>query len=398
MDQLPNIPGIRRDLAAQYPVLYKQYRASMSDSDSISSTGSLSVSASPMQRNKSSPAIAKFGNFAPIDEQSVVENSDNYTLQSYFEDPETFEAIKSYNRSMQSFPNEGESFSDLRGRYSLRSQLRDRTEGTKAPPFSSLDVTPDFVINSKEPVARALAYFYESTPMNLTEPERARKVEIIFHLEDESLEILEPYIPNCGIIQGKMLKRHRVAKPNAYRRRNETEGDWTGVIPAMRPQPEYYTVRDIKAGARLLIYQREFIVIDCDDTTKQMLFEFGTPFGETIPLPEAVYDPRITQTAAREARLKQKRHTNTAAKKTTGFFAFDRKVLRFFGVWDNRARLFGDQLYVRLHYYLSDNTMEVLPAAGSMDGRDRIPKFLKKNTVMMNPDLASVSGVYDVVL
>lgn len=41
-----------------------------------------------------------------------------------------------------------------------------------------------------------------------------------------------------------------------------------------------------------------------------------------------------------------------------GFFEYDRKVLRYYGIWDTSSQLFGDSLRVRLHYYLADNTME----------------------------------------
>ena len=35
-------------------------------------------------------------------------------------------------------------------------------------------------------------------------------------------------------------------------------------------------------------------------------------------------------------------------KKSTGFFEYDRKVLRFYGMWDSRDRLFGDELKVHI--------------------------------------------------
>jgi hypothetical protein len=39
----------------------------------------------------------------------------------------------------------------------------------------------------------------------------------------------------------------------------------------------------------------------------------------------------------------------------------------------------------RLHYYLADNTMEVLPIQGPSEGRDKVPKYLKKSHIMMKP-------------
>lgn len=36
------------------------------------------------------------------------------------------------------------------------------------------------------------------------------------------------------------------------------------------------------------------------------------------------------------------------------------KVLRFFCVWDDRVSLLGDRRPYRLHYFLEDDTVEVL--------------------------------------
>ena len=37
---------------------------------------------------------------------------------------------------------------------------------------------------------------------------------------------------------------------------------------------------------------------------------------------------------------------------------FDKKILQFYGIWDMTSRENGDALRVRLHYHLSDNTIE----------------------------------------
>jgi hypothetical protein len=309
---------------------------------------------------------------------------DQFSLASYFEDPDKFQSMKQFSKSVQAFPTQSPSYNDISGggRYSLRSQMQDRVTRTRALPFSSLDEAPHFVANSKAPVCRVLAYFMEAAPMNLVEPERARKVELIFHLEDNTMEIIEPYIPNCGIMQGKMLKRHRVPKPATFKKRGAGEVAAIGTGDAV--DTEFYSITDVRAGAKLIIYQREYTVMDCDGSTKRLLREYGSPFGEPLATPATVYDPRVNASVALVARTAQVKARTT--KKSTGFFEYDRKVLRFYGIWDSRARLFGDQLKVRLHYYLADNTMEVLPSPGPSDGRDKVPKYLKKTSVLMEMD------------
>jgi hypothetical protein len=45
-------------------------------------------------------------------------------------------------------------------------------------------------------------------------------------------------------------------------------------------------------GAVLTIHQKEFVILDCDSYTKRLLEEHGIPFGEEIPAPDSLYDPK----------------------------------------------------------------------------------------------------------
>ena len=68
--------------------------------------------------------------------------------------------------------------------------------------------------------------------------------------------------------------------------------------------------------------------------------------------------------------------------KVLGAFEFGRKVLRFYGVWDCRANLFGDELKVKVHYSLADGALEIVPVHERNGGRDRLPKYLKRTQVL----------------
>ena len=46
-------------------------------------------------------------------------------------------------------------------------------------------------------------------------------------------------------------------------------------------------------GAKLMIYQKEFTIADCDTATKELLEEYGKPFGDPLAFPDNLYDPRI---------------------------------------------------------------------------------------------------------
>jgi hypothetical protein len=56
----------------------------------------------------------------------------------------------------------------------------------------------------------------------------------------------------------------------------------------------------------------------------------------------------------------------------------DRVVLRFNCLWDDSASLCGDVMHFTLHYFLSDDTVEVLEMAHANNGRDPFPKLLAR--------------------
>ena len=66
------------------------------------------------------------------------------------------------------------------------------------------------------------------------------------------------------------------------------------------------------------------------------------------------------------------------------FLKFNNKVLRFYGLWDDRKSMFGDKHYYTLNYYLSDDAVEVLERYGTNEGRDPFPKLIKKSRVPKN--------------
>lgn len=60
------------------------------------------------------------------------------------------------------------------------------------------------------------------------------------------------------------------------------------------------------------------------------------------------------------------------------FLKYDRQVLRFYGYWDDTENLHGIVHDLELHYYLSDNTMEIKENVPSNAGRDSGPMLVKR--------------------
>lgn len=334
MNDLPNLPGVRRDVSLVNPKLYKEFKASQS-------RGS-------------------------IFEEDVPHSPEDHSLMSYFEDSSKFD----FSRVTTPFPSDGHAYNDLSGRYSIVSQRKDRMNKSRTLPYSSTDSLPPFVTNTSK-VCCYVAYFSE--PATDVTEERSRKVNIKLYLEDNSLEIMEPKVENSGTIQGKFLKRHQVYKP---------------VQRLSDKQKMLYTIEDMKAGARLDIYNRIYTIVDCDRATMQHMEDIGVPFGNPLPLPSNIYDPR---TRSGMSRASSRSSVGGKTKKSLGFFEYDRKVLRFFGIWDSRVKLFGDALQVKVHYYLADDKIEIVSVHERNNGRDHLPTLLKKTQLMKKPSTASSS-------
>lgn len=60
------------------------------------------------------------------------------------------------------------------------------------------------------------------------------------------------------------------------------------------------------------------------------------------------------------------------------FLKYDRKVLRFYGYWDDRDTLGGYLHDLIIHYYLADDTIEIIEKMRENCGRDTSSMFIRK--------------------
>lgn len=56
-------------------------------------------------------------------------------------------------------------------------------------------------------------------------------------------------------------------------------------------------------------------------------------------------------------------------------------VLRFWSYWDDRCKLYGDLRYFVIHYFLSDDTMEVREILRPNSGYEAYPLFVRRGKV-----------------
>lgn len=338
MVELPNLPGLRRDISSINPKLYREFKLSQA-----SSTSSLEDMMMPA-----------------VDEEN--------SLMSYFEKSNS---LAGFSQSVSPYPSSGRAYNDASGRYSLVSQQHDRENKTRALPYSNLDSLPASISKGGK-VCHFVAVFSEATKDSSISSSQSRKVIVKVFLEDNSIEIREPKVENSGTMHGKFLKRHQIVKPSCN---------------------SIYTIEDMQAGAKLEIYNRTYIILDADLYTRRYLQSINVPFGRPIADPRNVYDPTTRPGMSRAA----PRTSSRPPGGLSDYFKYNTKILRFYGLWDCSGNLFGDELFVKVHYCLAENTIEVVPIHNAKSGRDKLPKLLKKTSII-KPRVSSavdLEGVSD---
>jgi hypothetical protein len=258
----------------------------------------------------------------------------------------------------------------------------DQTQ-TVAAADTNLRRLPRWVAYDRK-VCRFYGYFKEAVFSSRIENFRVRKCEIYYYLEDESIHIVEPKIENSGIPQGVFIKRHRIPMKDG----------------------RFISLDDISIGVDLEIYGRVFRIVDADDFTRSFFSENGAELAEPEDFPADPFTQKTQQEHGRtnfnKKMYSMKEHMEASLGKMMGcniqatqkFLANDRKVLRFFCMWAD-DKMFGERLPYVLHYFLADDTVEVLELSTPNSGRDSFPSLLNrtklpKNFEQVGPNLSRI--------
>lgn len=204
-------------------------------------------------------------------------------------------------------------------------------------------------------VLRFFGYFKQTVPESPNEFYRVRPIKIFYYLEDDSLEIIEEVQENSGIPQGKLIRRHRFPKND---------------------QGETYNFRDLNLGQNLAVYGKVFRICDCDAFTREWLESEGIYVNQPEMIPR---DPYLTK-RQQAAEIKSYK-TKSDFDKLKQYVEMDRKVLRFFAIWDDRSQMFGEQREFVIQYYLVNDTMEVREVHKANDGRDPFPVLITRHRI-----------------
>ncbi|XP_069745401.1 EF-hand domain-containing family member C2 isoform X2 [Narcine bancroftii] len=117
------------------------------------------------------------------------------------------------------------------------------------------------------------AYFQESVQERKEEQYRIRKCKIYFYLEDDTIQVIEPKVKNSGINQGTIIHRHRIPLPPPN-------------------DDQFYTVDHFNLCQEIIFYSKTFMIVDCDQFTKNFLWKMGIKLNPPACIPE---DPYISK-------------------------------------------------------------------------------------------------------
>uniref|UniRef100_A0A8C0DX56 EF-hand domain-containing family member C2 n=1 Tax=Balaenoptera musculus TaxID=9771 RepID=A0A8C0DX56_BALMU len=199
------------------------------------------------------------------------------------------------------------------------------------------------------------AYLEDEVPDKIQENYRIRCYKIYFYLEDDTIQVNEPALKNSGLPQGIFIRRHRISLPPP------DEG-------------QFYTVPHFNINIDIVFHGRTFKIYDCDTFTKNFLKKIRVRLNPPGQCPE---DPYL-KTRREKLDCMEPLHPYESFDTLKQFLECDRKVLRFFCLWDDSGSVFGDHRELILHYFLSDDTIEIKRVLPHNSGRDATSSFLQR--------------------
>ncbi|XP_033979572.1 LOW QUALITY PROTEIN: EF-hand domain-containing family member C2 [Trematomus bernacchii] len=200
------------------------------------------------------------------------------------------------------------------------------------------------------------AFCKEAETQAQDEKYRIRKFKIFFFLEDDTMQVVEPENKNSGIPHGTLIRRQRVP------------------LPPPRDD-QFYNIFHLNLNQQMVLYARTFTVTNCDSFTRNFLTKLGVILNNPATAPDDPHSRLLDKIEKSMTPLRPYERRDTLKQ----FLDHDREVLRFSCFWDDSESVFGDPHQLILHYYLSDDTVEILETITPNSGRDNPAKFLHRS-------------------
>ena len=269
----------------------------------------------------------------------------------YYHDPTTV----SYKKSSMAYQNK-KNYGEIEPQksYSLPGKSPLSKNATLNQNFeSSKEYEPDYVKLDKK-VLRFFGYFKESIVEEELESGRIRLLVIYYYLTDDTISIVDTRQENSGIPQGGFLSRGKIFKQDGTR----------------------YHFSDFQPGKDVYIYGKVIRIYDADKFTREFCAENGIVLEPRKEIPE---DPFIKKMTTKPKLVKDnimKEYLEYSMgggkiKSAKQFLENDRKVLRYYAKFEGLKYI--------IHYYLSDDTVEIREVNYNNSGRDPFPLLLSRN-------------------
>ncbi|XP_037644734.1 EF-hand domain-containing family member C2 [Sebastes umbrosus] len=205
------------------------------------------------------------------------------------------------------------------------------------------------------------AFFQEAVPQARDETYRIRKCKIFFYLEDDTIQVEEPEYKNSGIPQGTFIHRQRIPMPPPN-------------------DDQFYNIYHFNINQQMVLLSRTFTVTNCDSFTRNFLTKLGVRLNNPAAVPDDPYSNLREQLEKSMKPLRPYERRDTLKQ----FLDHDREVLRFNCFWDDTDTAFGDPRELILHYFLADDTVEIVEFIPPNSGRDHVAKFLCRSKLPKN--------------
>lgn len=193
-------------------------------------------------------------------------------------------------------------------------------------------------------VLRFEAYVREEAPTT-TYGYRILRCLVSFWLADDSLAVAS-LDHATGHYQGSLLKRGRVPRAGG-------------------PAKQHITADMLNVGEVIDIHGRRYTLINCDGQTASLLASLGTTVPPPLELPPDPSADAKPATTAQAPLVDVNRAPGRKRDPLRQFIENEKKVLRWFAVWDARGTPNGELRRLELLYFLADDTLEVCPFSHS---------------------------------
>ncbi|CAG0901907.1 unnamed protein product [Darwinula stevensoni] len=189
-----------------------------------------------------------------------------------------------------------------------------------------------------------------------------RAVKVLYHLEDDTIQVRESLSSPSHIPQGTIFRRQKMPKSSGG----------------------HYSLEDMNVGRRLDVHGRRVHLVDCDAFTRRFLSRQGFQVG-TVPddfLRDVVVLNLPKSPEDRETPRLRRRHKSSDRMKR--FLDFGESVLKFRAFWEEGP---GRLSRFLVHYFLADDTLEVLRLED-----DRSRPFLRRAKLPKEPKAPRLPG------